>query len=303
MDELISKLGRVAVLMGGAASERPISLQSGAAVAAGLQARGVMAEPFDPSERPIEQLRQYDRAFVVLHGRGGEDGVMQGVLESLGLPYTGSGVQASAVAMDKHRTKLLWLGAGLPTPPFAMLTPQSDLQQVVTTLGVPLMVKPVAEGSSIGMSRVERAEQLQQAYRTANGYDTEVMAERWIEGAEYTVAILDRTPLPVIRLQTPHHFYDYDAKYHAEDTRYLCPCGLEAPLERRVQQLALQAFDLVGCRGWGRVDLMIDREGEPWLLEVNTVPGMTDHSLVPMAARAAGIEFDELVLRILRQSL
>lgn len=226
---------------------------------------------------------------------------MQGVLESLHIPYTGSGVLASALAMDKLRSKQLWLGTGLPTPLFEVLDEATDFDAVVDRLGVPLMVKPVCEGSSIGMTRVDRAEALEQAWREAGQYAGAVMAEQWIEGREYTVAILGERALPVIQLQTPHGFYDFEAKYRATDTKYLCPCGLSAEAESALQQLALQAFHALGCKGWGRVDLMVDAAGSPWLLEVNTVPGMTDHSLVPMAARAAGLEFNQLLLEILRQ--
>ncbi len=295
-------LGKVAVLMGGSASEREISLKSGAAVLKGLLEEGVDAERFDPAQQGIEQLRDYDWAFVVLHGRGGEDGVMQGVLESLGIPYTGSGVLASALAMDKLRCKQLWQGVGLPTPRFEVLSGESDFTAVVEHLGVPLMVKPVCEGSSIGMARADSADELATAYRQATRYAGAVMAEQWVDGAEYTVAILGEQPLPAIRLVTSHGFYDYEAKYQANDTEYHCPCGLEKRPEHELQQLALEAFRTLGCDGWGRVDLMVDRNGLPWLLEVNTVPGMTDHSLVPMAAEAADISFNRLLLQILRLS-
>lgn len=293
---------RVAVLMGGEASEREVSLKSGGAVLQGLLQAGVVAEPFDPAERRIDQLQRYDRAFIALHGQGGEDGVVQGVLESLKIPYTGSGVMASALAMDKLRSKQLWQGVGLPTPAFERLHEACDFEQVVERLGLPLMVKPVCEGSSIGMAKVESAAKLQQAWREAAQFAGAVIAEQWIEGAEYTIAILDGEALPVIRLQTPHGFYDFEAKYRANDTQYLCPCGLEAEQEQQLQQLSLQAFDALGCRGWGRVDLMLDGAGNPWLLEVNTVPGMTDHSLVPMAAAASGLSFSQLVLKILQLS-
>ncbi len=293
-------MSRVAVLMGGDSSERAVSLKSGEAVLQGLLAAGVDATPFDPSEESIATLQQFDQAFIVLHGRGGEDGVIQGALEVLGIPYTGSGVLASALAMDKLRSKQLWLGIGLPTPPFQTLDAGTGFSSVVERLESPLMIKPVSEGSSIGMARVETEEQYQKALGEAGQYGGEVIAEQWIEGREYTVAILGGEPLPVIRLQTPHGFYDYDAKYLAEDTLYQCPCGLGESDERRLQRLALRAFDSLGCRGWGRVDIMVDRSGDPWLLEVNTVPGMTDHSLVPMAAREAGIPFEQLVARILK---
>lgn len=293
---------RIAVLMGGDSSEREISLKSGSAVLQGLQQEGFNAIAFDPAERPIESLRECDRAFIVLHGQGGEDGVMQGVLESLQIPYTGSGVLASALAMDKLRTKQLWRGIGLPTPDFQLLLQSSDLDDAAERMGFPLMVKPVCEGSSIGMARVERRSDLQQAWENAQQYAGAVIAEQWIEGAEYTAAILGEQPLPVIRLQTPHGFYDYEAKYLAEDTQYLCPCGLNESAEVALQQLALRAFQSLGCQGWGRADIMVDESGDPWLLEVNTVPGMTDHSLVPMAAFHAGITFQQLVRRIVELS-
>ncbi|KAB7623858.1 D-alanine--D-alanine ligase [Alkalilimnicola sp. S0819] len=297
-------LGRVAVLLGGWSAERPVSLKSGAAVLAALQRRGVAAEAVDPAEQGLEVLRDFDRAFIALHGRGGEDGVIQGALEALGIPYTGSGVLASAVAMDKHRTKLLWLGCGdLPTPVHARLDATTDWDALVARLGVPLMVKPAREGSSIGMSKVMDAPELCRAWREAARFDAEVIAERWIEGGEYTVAVLDGEALPVIRLETPRSFYDYDAKYSANDTQYHCPCGLSAAEEQAMQALALRAFEAVGGQGWGRVDVMREADGRLWLLEVNTVPGMTDHSLVPMAARQAGMDFDELCWRILAGSL
>ncbi len=298
--------GKVAVLLGGTANERQISLKSGAAVLAALQAGGVDAHALDPMDGEVLSRLQregFDRAFIILHGRGGEDGVMQGALESIGLPYTGSGVLGSALGMDKRRTKQLWLGAGLPTPPFAIVDAGSDVDAVAQQVGLPLIVKPACEGSSIGMSKVNDVSRLAQAIATAAEKDASVIAERWISGGEYTVSILNGQALPVIRLQTPHEFYDFDAKYLANDTQYHCPCGLDAAAEAEMQALALAAFNAVGASGWGRVDVMRDADGNNWLLEVNTVPGMTDHSLVPMAARAAGIEFDALVLRILETSL
>ncbi|MGE5152647.1 MAG: D-alanine--D-alanine ligase [Bdellovibrio bacteriovorus] len=296
--------GKVAVLLGGRAAEREVSLKSGAAVLAALQRQGVDAHPLDPDERILERLREggFDRAFIILHGRGGEDGVIQGALETIGLPYTGSGVLGSALGMDKYRTKLLWEGRGLPTAASVLLTRDTDLK-AAAELGFPLMIKPAHEGSSIGMARVEDPAALAAAWKTARGYDSEVLAERWIQGAEYTCAILGRHALPLIRLETPHAFYDYDAKYRADSTRYHCPCGLPVAEERHLQELALQAFEAAGANGWGRVDLMVDTEGQPFLLEINTVPGMTDHSLVPMAARVAGLDFDALVRRILETSL
>ncbi len=297
--------GRVAVLLGGTSFEREISLISGQAVLSALQAAGVNAEAFDPAERPISDITQYDRAFIVLHGRGGEDGTLQGALELLNIPYTGSGVLASALGMDKTRTKQLWLGCGVPTPTYARLTAATDFAQVISDLGLPLMVKPTHEGSSIGMRKVERLEDLQPAYEFAAQYDREIIAETWITGREYTVVILAGKALPVIRLQPhqSHGFYDFDAKYKADDTQYLCPCGLSDADEQRLQAIAVDAFEKVGATGWGRIDAMQDEQGNFWLLEVNTVPGMTDHSLVPMAARAAGLDFQSLVLTILAQTL
>jgi D-alanine-D-alanine ligase len=296
--------GRVAVLFGGSSAEREISMRSGAAVLAALLRRGVQAEALDPGSESGQglDLGGYDRAFIVLHGRGGEDGRIQGALDSLGLPYTGSGVLGSALGMDKYRCKLLWQGLGLPTPPFVLLRSEDDLGQAAS-LGFPLMVKPAREGSSIGMGRADDNEQLAAAYRLAAGYDRLVLAERWIQGAEYTAAILGRRALPLIRLETPNLFYDYAAKYQADSTRYHCPCGLAPEAEQRLQALALESFEAVGASGWGRVDILLDEQQSPFLIEVNTVPGMTDHSLVPMAAAAAGIEFDALVWRILETSL
>ena len=296
--------GRVAVLMGGWAAERDVSLVSGAAVLEGLQRRGVDAYGIDAGRDVLDVLARggYDRVFNILHGRGGEDGVIQGALEVIGLPYTGSGVLGSAIAMDKYRTKLLLQSLGIPTPGFALIASEDDLDAAIG-LGFPLMVKPALEGSSIGMSRANDADQLRTAWRLAAGYHSHVMAECWVTGAEYTAAILGREPLPLIKLETPHDFYDYDAKYHADDTRYLIPCGLDAAAEREMQALALRTFNAVAASGWGRVDILADGEGRPWVIEVNTVPGMTGHSLVPMAARAVGIDFDELVWRILAQTL
>ena len=300
-----SNFGRVAVLFGGTSAEREISLISGQAVLSALQEAGVNAQAFDPAERQIADIKQYDRAFIVLHGRGGEDGTMQGALELLNIPYTGSGVLASALGMDKTRTKQLWLGCGLPTPPYARLNANTNFEQVIADLGLPLMVKPAREGSSIGMRKVETAQDLEPAYAFAAQYDSEIIAEKWVTGKEYTIVILGDKALPVIRLQPhqSHGFYDFDAKYNANDTQYLCPCGLAADDEQRLQALALKAFEMVGAKGWGRIDAMQDCDGNFWLLEVNTVPGMTDHSLVPMAARAAGLSFQQLALTILSQTL
>ena len=295
---------RVAVLLGGKSAEREVSLKSGALVLAALRARGLDAHAFDPADQGIEALiaGRYERAFIALHGRFGEDGTLQGALEWLGLRYTGSGVLGSALAMDKLRAKRLWMAEGLPTPPFEILDAESDLRAVAKRLGLPLMVKPVNEGSSIGMSKVRAAGGLEEAYALAVNYDRAVIAEKFVEGTELTAGILGEEALPLIKLETPRDFYDYQAKYLADDTRYLIPCGLPAARERQIQQLCLQAFSALGCSGWGRVDLMLDRAGDPWLLEVNTVPGMTDHSLVPMAARAAGLTYEDLCMRILERS-
>jgi len=293
--------GKVAVLLGGKSAEREVSLKSGGMVLNALRSRGVDALPFDPAERGLDALigERFERAFIALHGRFGEDGTVQGVLEWLGIPYTGSGVLASALAMDKLRAKLLWHAEGLPTPPYAVLTKDSDLRTVARKLGVPLMVKPASEGSSIGMSKVRSAAGLDEAYALAANYDHVVIAEKFIDGTELTAGILGDQVLPLIKIETPREFYNYEAKYIADDTRYIVPCGLSAARERDMQALCLKAFRALGCRGWGRVDLMLNRQGRPFVLEVNTVPGMTDHSLVPKAARAVGMSYEDLCLRIL----
>ena len=297
-------LGKVAVLLGGRSAEREISLRSGNMVLSALKKRGVDAHPFDPRDEGLEQLiaQRFERVFIALHGRFGEDGTVQGALEYLGLPYTGSGVMASALAMDKWRTKLMWQAAGVSTPPFELLTRASDFVRVGERLGLPLMVKPAREGSSIGMSKVTTIEKIEAAFELATQHDDVVIGERFVEGVEVTAAILGGKALPLIRLETPRVFYDYEAKYFSDDTRYICPSGLPDVQERAIQDAALRAFDLIGCSGWGRVDVMLDRAGTPYLLEINTIPGMTDHSLVPMAARASGIEFDELCMRILESA-
>ena len=293
--------GKVAVLMGGKSAEREVSLKSGAIVLAALREAGVDAHRFDPAERGLQALmdERFARVFVALHGRFGEDGTVQGALEFLGLPYTGSGVLGSALAMDKRRTKLLWQASGMATPPHELLTSKSDFRAVAQRLGLPIMVKPANEGSSIGMSKVREAGQLEEAYALAVNYDRMVMAETFVDGMELTAGILGAGALPLIRLETPRDFYDYDAKYLRDDTRYILPCGLPAQKEREVQQLCLEAFAALGCSGWGRVDLMLDSAGRAWLLEVNTAPGMTDHSLVPMAARHLGMSNSQLCVRIL----
>ncbi len=298
--------GRVAVLFGGRSSERPVSLNSGAAVLRGLLEAGVDAFGIDlygeqGTEQPMQQLQAqpFDRAFIALHGPEGEDGTIQGALQILGKPYTGSGVMASALGMDKVRCKQLWLSLGLPTPNHLMLDDSSDWEVLAQQLPLPAMVKPDHEGSSIGITRADTVEQLADSYRKARQLDRCVFAERLIEGAEFTVTIIDGKAQPVIRLETPHQFYDYDAKYLAGDTHYHFDTGLDADKDAELRQLSERAFEAVGCSGWGRVDLMQDHDGQFWLLEVNTVPGMTDHSLVPMSARQAGLSFEQLVVKIL----
>ena len=293
------QFGKVAVLFGGRSAEREVSLKSGSAVLAALKGSGVDAHAFDPAERELAELKGFDRVFIALHGRYGEDGTMQGALELMGIPYTGSGVMASALAMDKWRTKLIWQSAGIPTPRHLVINAQSDFDMVVKELGLPLMVKPACEGSSIGMSKVEHADDLKMAYEIAAQHDPLVFAEQFVRGAEYTAAILGTQALPLIQLETTHTFYDYEAKYIANDTRYICPCNLPPQRELAFHALALRAFHVLGCRGWGRADFIVDETGTPYFLEMNTSPGMTDHSLVPMAARQAGLSFEQLVLRVL----
>jgi len=300
-----TEFGKVAVLLGGRSAEREVSLKSGQAVLKALCAQGVDAHGIDAGPDVLEVLGKggYDRAFIVLHGRGGEDGVIQGALETLGLPYTGSGVLASALGMDKLRTKQVWLGAGLPTPPFRLVEAATDPAAVIADLGLPLAVKPAREGSSIGVSRVNQLAEFKAAWERAARCDASVLVEPWIGGGEYTGAVLQGEALPLIRLETPREFYDYEAKYNADDTRYHCPCGLPPAREAELQRLVLQAFTALAGYGWGRVDFLLDAQQRPWLLEVNTVPGMTDHSLVPMAARAVGLDFKALVWRILETSM
>jgi len=297
--------GAVAVLYGGGSSERDISLLTGNAVLAALKRRGVNAQGFDPAQRALADLAalKIERVWIALHGPGGEDGSVQGALEYLGVPYTGSGVLGSAIAMDKLRSKRLAQAAGVSTPEFVVLHAASDLDLALKRLGLPLIVKPASQGSSVGMARVERAEDLPQAWKDARRIESAVFAERWISGGEYTVAILHGAALPSIRIETPRSFYDYEAKYFRDDTRYFCPSGLAPPAEQQLATLALASYEACAVEGWGRVDFMMDAAGKPLLLEINTIPGMTDHSLVPMAARAAGIDFDELVWRVLETSL
>lgn len=295
--------GKVAVLFGGRSGEREVSLKSGSAVLAALQRQGVDAHAFDPATQELSALKAYDRAFIALHGRFGEDGTIQGALELMDIPYTGSGVMASALGMDKWRTKLLWTAAGVTTPNYVLMDDSSHVENVVTALGLPLFVKPANEGSSIGVSKVKQAGDLTVAYTLAKQSDPLVIAEQFVGGGEYTVGILGDTALPIVRIVPKNEYYDYEAKYLRDDTEYLCPCGLSAEQEKQIQAEALQAFKVLGCKGWGRVDFLMDEAGKHYFLEVNTSPGMTDHSLVPMAAKAAGMDFDALVVRILQQTL
>ena len=300
---MLNKFGKVAVLFGGKSAEREISLKSGGAVLAALLRQGVDAQAFDPAEQALHELEGFDRAFNSLHGRYGEDGTIQGALELMNIPYTGSGVMASSVGMDKWRTKLLWKVLNIKTPDFEVVNAQSDFAAIEQKLGLPLFVKPANEGSSIGITKVKKAGGLQPAWILACRADPLVIAEQFIGGGEYTVGILGETPLPIVRIVPKNEFYDYEAKYLRNDTEYLCPCGLSAEKEAQIQAEALQAFRAVGCKGWGRVDFLMDERGNHFFLEVNTSPGMTDHSLVPMAAKAAGISFDELVIKILAMTL
>ena len=301
----VATFGRVAVLYGGRSAEREVSLKSGAAVLAALQAAGVDAFAIDVGNDLLMRLneQQIDRAFIVLHGRGGEDGTVQGLLECAGIPYTGSGVLASALAMDKLRTKQIWQSVGLPTPRHAALVNEEDCHLAAEQLGFPLIVKPANEGSSIGMAKVDDLDSLLAAWQEARQFDSQVLVEQWISGPEFTIAMLAGEVLPPIRLGTSHAFYDYDAKYHSNDTQYQIPCGLAADKEAELRDLTARACQTLGVTGWGRADVMQDTQGKFWLLEVNTVPGMTDHSLVPMAARAAGLDFTALVLAILAGTL
>ena len=300
-----SEFGKVAVIYGGNSNERSVSLDSGAAVLQALQNQGVDAMHFDPKHQDITELRQYDRVFNVLHGRGGEDGLLQGVLQWFNIPQTGSGILASALGMDKVRTKQLWQGCGLSTAPFSILTAETDWQQVVNMLGLPLIIKPVHEGSSIGMTKVNNLDELPAAYATAVQCGDVVMAERWITGREFTIVIIDDEAYPVIRLEPADitNFYDFEAKYNRNDTSYYIPCGLSISDEKHLQDLSLSAFRAVGATGWGRIDAMQDEAGNFWLLEINTVPGMTSHSLVPMAAKARGMDFESLCWHILAQTV
>lgn len=300
-----SSFGKVAVMMGGTSAERAISLESGEAVLTALHSRGIDAEAFDTQDQVLTELldANFDRIFIALHGRGGEDGVIQGALESLNLPYSGSGILASALAMDKIRSKQIWMSCGLLTAEFVQLDKDSDWGAIVEQLGLPIMVKPAREGSSLGASKVKSLSEFKPAWKQAAALDDQVIAERWIEGGgEFTIPILNGKALPMIQLKTPREFYDYEAKYESDTTEYICPCGLSDAKEAEVGEIALKAFNALGCSGWGRVDVLLDGDQRVWLIEANTVPGMTSHSLVPMAARQQGIAFDELVVQILASS-
>jgi len=299
---------KIAVLLGGTSAERDVSLLSGAAVLAGLKEAGVDAHPIDTRDFPVMRLKEegFTKAFIALHGRGGEDGTLQGVLEYLDIPYTGSGVMASAITMDKLRSKFLWQGCGLPVSPYVALTRAQmdagitgDLADKIAALGLPLFVKPSREGSSVGISRVNQASELHAALVEAFRHDDDVLVEAFLSGPEYTVAVIGDQIMPSIRIQAASEFYDYQAKYISDDTQYFCPSGLTAEQEAELSQLVIAAWRALGCRGWGRVDVMMGGDGRFYLLEVNTSPGMTSHSLVPMAAKQAGLSFSQLVVRIL----
>ena len=300
----MSQFGKVAVLLGGSSAEREISLISGQAVLTALQGQGVDAHAFDPSTQPIWELKQqgFERVFTILHGRCGEDGIVQGALELLGIPYTGSGVMASALAMDKWRTKLVWHAAGIPTPQYRLLTPQSDLQRVVAEIGLPLIVKPAREGSSIGVTKVNAASEMAAAFEVAYRLDPLVIAEEFVSGEELTAAVLGAEVLPLVRIEAPEGKYDYTNKYFTDVVRYHCPAGVAAKTQAAIDAAVLDAFRVLGCRGWGRADLILRPDGSFSLLEMNTLPGMTGHSLVPMAARVAGISFEQLVIKILERA-
>ena len=293
--------GKVAVLLGGKSAEREISLMSGQAVLRGLRNAGIDAHPFDPAQRELAELKRdgFERVFIALHGRYGEDGTVQGALEMMDIPYTGSGVMASALCMDKVRTKLIWLASGLPTPRYEVIAADSDWPQVVDRLGLPLIVKPAHEGSTLGLTKVAQTRELATAYQHAASYDALVLAEEFVEGEELTGGFVGEQALPLIRIEAPQGNYDYQNKYFSNDTKYVCPCGLAPIEERRIQDLVMRSARALGCSGWGRGDLIRRVDGSVWLLEMNTSPGMTGHSLVPMAAKVAGLSFEQLVVRIL----
>jgi D-alanine-D-alanine ligase len=298
------RLGKTAVLMGGPSAEREISLISGKAVLAALKEKRVDAHAFDPAERDLFELRRegFERVFIALHGRFGEDGTVQGALEVLGIPYTGSGVMASALAMDKWRTKLVWEASGIPTPRYAMVRADSDWERVARALGLPLIVKPAREGSTLGITKVRTAVDMLPAYEFAARFDELVIAEEFVEGQELTASILGETALPLVRIEAPGGNYDYQNKYFTDDTKYHCPAGVRPEIEEEIRRVALKSFRVLGCRGWGRADVMLRPDGSYSFLEMNTSPGMTGHSLVPMAARAAGLSYPDLCVRILENA-
>jgi D-alanine-D-alanine ligase len=307
--EMVSEFGKVGVLFGGRSAEREVSLMSGSGVLKALLSKGVDAHPFDPAERGLEQLagEKFDRVFIALHGRYGEDGTLQGALEQMGIPYTGPGVLASAIAMDKAMTKRIWLASGLATPKFAMLTSQSSWQDVADTLGLPLIVKPAHEGSTLGLTKITSVDQLPAAYALAAKFDKAVMAEEFISGMELTCPILGHgdqaRALPVIRIVAPDANYDYQHKYFTNDTQYLCPAGLSSEQEKEIRELVVASYRALGCRGWSRADVMVRAtDNRPFLLEINTSPGMTGHSLVPMSAKVNGVSYEDLCLEILRSA-
>lgn len=304
-DKTIAALGKVAVIMGGTAAEREVSLKSGRAVTAALQAQGVDVTGIDvvSVEQLLDISKEYDRVFNAIHGRWGEDGGVQAVLDKLDVPYTGSGMAASALAMDKLRTKWLWRGASLPTPEFMVVSKENPFDPSAFDMAFPVIVKPSHEGSSIGMRKVNHLDELAEALSYAQEFDSEILVEKWITGREYTCAILEQDALPMIELKTSHDFYDFNAKYQANDTQYICPCGLPESQEKAIQKIVLDAFHIIGAKDWGRIDLMLDDDDQVWLIELNTVPGMTDHSLVPMAAKVIGLSFEALVLKILMLTL
>lgn len=297
------QFGKVAVVMGGWSAEREVSLNSGKAILTALLNAGVDAYGVDFKKKDIDQLKSFDRVFNILHGRGGEDGVVQGLFEYLELPYTGAGILGSALSMDKIRTKDIWVNKGLRTPAYKVVKDVAECEQAIKEFGLPVIVKPALEGSSIGISKVEKLNEIEAAFELANNCNSEVLLEKWVVGEEYTVSILNGDVLPAIRLRTPNQFYDYDAKYKSDTTEYLCPCGLSQEKENELAEIALKAFDAISGYGWGRVDFMLDENQTPWLIEANTVPGMTDHSLVPMAAKQAGYSFEDLVVEILKTSM
>ncbi len=297
----MKQFGKVAVMMGGSSAEREVSLMSGSGVLAALQSKGVDAHAFDPAEKPLSALKEegFARVFNILHGPFGEDGTLQGALEALGVPYTGCGVMASAICMDKWRTKLLWKGAGLPIPAFELLSDDSDFDAIEQALGLPIFVKPSTEGSSIGVTKVKTHGGLKAAYEEARQYDSIVIAEQFIGGGEYTCAVIDGQAYPTIKIEPATEYYDYQAKYFRDDTVYRCPSGLAPDVEARARELALQAFKVLGCQGWARIDFLMDEQNGIYLLEANTNPGMTSHSLVPMAARVEGLSYEDLCVKVL----